>query len=110
MLAKPEYGPRYTYETIMFASKGGKKVTGVYPDVLSHKTVLQPRHAAEKPVAVYMDLLQRSILPGDHVLDPFMGSGVIFPAANALKIRATGIELNDVAYGTAIQRLEEKGL
>lgn len=108
MLAKPEYGPRYTYEVILFASKGKKKVQGVFPDVLSYKAVQNPRHAAEKPVDVYVDLLSRSILPGDHVLDMFMGSGVIFPAANKLKVRATGIEGNATAYGFAIQRLEEE--
>lgn len=108
MLAKPEYGPRYTYEIILFASKGDKKVTGVFPDVLSYKAVAAPRHAAEKPVEVYTDLLSRSCLPGDHVCDPFMGSGVIFPAANRLKMRATGIEQDQTSYGFALQRLEEK--
>ena len=108
MLAKPEHGPRYTYEVILFANKGGKKVTGVFPDVLTHKAVQVPRHAAEKPVDVYVDLLQRSALPGDHVLDMFMGSGVIFPAANRLKLRATGIEGEESSYGFAVQRLEEK--
>ena len=81
---------------------------GVFPDVLSHKAVRQPRHAAEKPVEVYVDLLSRSALPGDHCLDMFMGSGVIFPAANRLKLRATGIEKDDTSYGFAVQRLEEK--
>lgn len=108
MLAKPEFGPRYTYEVILYASKGNKKVTGVFPDVLNHKAVQVPRHAAEKPVDVYVDLLSRSALPGDHVLDMFMGSGVIFPAANQLKLRATGIEGDETSYGFAIQRLEEK--
>lgn len=108
MLPRPEHGPRYTYEVIIFASKGDKKVNGVFPDVLTYKTVKQPRHAAEKPVEVFEDLLARSAVPGDHVCDFFMGSGVIFPAANRLKLRATGVELNDANFGIAIQRLEEK--
>lgn len=108
MLPKPDEGPRYTYEVILFANKGRRKTLGVYPDVLNYKAVTAPRHAAEKPVDVIADLIQRSANPGDHVLDMFMGSGTIFPAANRCKVRATGIELNDVAYGQAIQRLEEK--
>jgi DNA modification methylase len=108
MLPKPKHGPRYTYETILFATKGDKEVTGVFPDVLSYKAVKAPRHAAEKPVDVYTDLLMRSVLPGDHICDPFMGSGVIFPAANRLKMRATGIEKDQISYGYAIQRLEDK--
>lgn len=108
MLSRPDFGPRYTYEVILFASKGNKKVLGVFPDVLQHKAVQKPKHAAEKPVEVYVDLLQRSALPGDHILDMFSGSGTVFPAANRLKCRATGIEGDGVSYGLGIQRLEEE--
>lgn len=108
MLAKPDYGPRYTYETILFANKGARKVQIVgAPDVINLPQGKELRHAAEKPAALYMALLDRSCLPGDHVLDPFMGSGTIYPAANGLKLRATGIEKDETSYGFAVQRLEE---
>lgn len=108
MLAKPKFGPRYTYETILFANKGEKEVLTVgAPDVITLPLAKNVRHAAEKPVALYVELLSRSALPGDHVLDPFMGSGTVFPAANVCKLRATGVESNDVAYGFAVQRMEE---
>lgn len=95
MLPKPEYGPRYTYETILFASKGNKPVIrqGAH-DVLFHAPAQDKIHAAEKPVALYSDLLGRSCYPGDAVLDPFAGSGVVFLAAEAAKLSATGIELD----------------
>ena len=108
MLAKPKLGPRYTYEVILYANKGKKEVQVVgAPDVIQLPQNKDLRHAAEKPVALYTALLERSVLPGDHVVDPFMGSGTIFPAANHLKVRATGIELDKTSYGFAIQRLEE---
>jgi DNA modification methylase len=109
MLAHPKHGPRYTYEVILYANKGQKEVQTVgAPDVINVSLAQNVRHAAEKPVALISNLLSRSALPGDHVLDPFMGSGTIFPAANRLKLRATGIEKDETSYGFAIQRLEEK--
>lgn len=108
MLPKPKHGPRYTYETLLFASKGNKETLCVSPDVIKIPLVQDARHAAEKPVDLYVDLLKRSCLPGDTVIDPFMGSGTIFPAANELSLRATGIEKDSTNYGIAIQRLEER--
>lgn len=106
MLPRPEHGPRRTYETILFASKGEKRVNLVRPDVLIHPSVRGLVHGAQKPVALYQDLLERSSSPGDSVLDPFAGSGTIFPAANRLKLRATGIELSDVYAASCTLRLE----
>ena len=75
--------------------------------MLSHSPVSKPKHAAEKPLDLYIDLLERSAHVGDHVCDPFMGNGVIFPAANKLYLTATGIEQNKTAFGFATARLEE---
>lgn len=105
MLPKPEYGPRRTYEMILFASKGGKKVLKVGPDILTHALVTDRDHGAQKPVPLFQDLLSRSCYPGDAVLDLFMGSGTIFPAANRLKLSATGMEIDKKNYNLALTRL-----
>ncbi len=105
LLAQPDYGPRYTYECILFASKGNRKVTGVAPDVISIRTLTNQRRGAEKPAALYHDLLRRSVQPGDVVLDPCCGTGGIFPAANELSCKATGIDIDEVAIGIASERL-----
>lgn len=105
LLARPNHGPRYTYECILFASKGDKPVTHVAPDVISVRTLTRQRRGAEKPVAVYLDLLARSIQPGDSVLDPCCGLGPIFPAANELSCRATGLEIDPTAIGYASARM-----
>lgn len=101
----PEHGPRRTYELCLYAFKGKKPVTGIYPDFVSTKLEENLGHGANKPVELYLDLLRRSVRPGDRVLDPFAGTGTIFPAAHALKCRATGIELSPEYYGIAVQRL-----
>jgi len=96
MLAKPDFGPRYTYEAILFASKGNKPVVQVgQHDVILVPSATDKVHAAEKPVKLYENLLARSCYPGDKILDPFAGSGVVFEAAESLRLAATGIELNE---------------
>lgn len=104
MLPSPDYGPRRTYETILFANKGQKMVTGVYPDVVSIPSVGDKSHAAEKPLDLYVDLLRRSCGAGDSILDCCGGSGVVLPAANRLGLRATYIELDKDSYNLATLR------
>ena len=104
----PDKGPQRKYETILFAVKGDKLVTKLMGDVLVHPTEENLGHAAQKPVALYRDLLARSAVPGSRVLDPFGGTGPLLPAAHDLKCYATVIERDPASYGIAATRL--KGL
>jgi DNA modification methylase len=112
----PDQGPRRQYEIILYAIKGKKQTTHIYPDVISTSADENFSHGAQKPVALYQNLLQRSVRPGDRVLDSFAGSGTIFEAANGFKCAATGLELNPEYYGMCLARLkrlkalEEPGL
>lgn len=102
----PEHGPQRKYELILYAVKGRRPVTRIYPDVLNYNPDTNLGHGAQKPVALYEDLLRRSVRPGDTVLDPFMGTGPIFPAAHTMKCRATGVDSDTASYGIALKRLE----
>lgn len=102
----PNHGPRRTYETILYAFRGGKRCTAIYPDVIVSQGDENLGHGAQKPVSLFTNLLRRSCSPGDHVLDPFAGTGTIFPAAHSLKVYATGIELEPAYYGIAVKRIE----
>lgn len=95
MLPAPDYGPRRTHELILYAYRGGRKVqrTAAH-DVIDIPQERNLVHAAQKPTALYRELLSRSVLPGDEVLDPFAGRGTIFPAATAEGVKATGVELD----------------
>jgi site-specific DNA-methyltransferase (adenine-specific) len=104
----PEHGPRRQWEMILYAIKGKKPTTGIYPDVITTMADPNMSHGAQKPVALYLDLLKRSVRAGDTVLDSFAGSGTIFPAAHAYKVKAVGIEMNPEYYSLALQRM--KGL
>lgn len=102
----PEHGPQRKYECCLFAVKGGMRVTKLMGDVLTYPADENLGHQAQKPVALFEDLLRRSTTPGMKVLDPFCGSGPVFAAAQACKVFATGVELNDVAHGIAAKRLQ----
>lgn len=103
----PEHGPQRKYQLILFAIKGQKRVTRIYPDVISVPSDPNLGHQAQKPVGLYLDLLRRSCRPGDNVLDPFAGTGTIYPACHELKLKATGIELSSAACGIASQRIKD---
>ncbi len=102
-----EHGPRSCYEAILFANKGRRRVTAGYRDVINITQKTNSKHPAGKPVELYAELLKRSALPGDHVIDFFAGSGPIFPAAEEQKVFATGIELNEKYHAMCVERLEE---
>lgn len=101
-------GPRSTYEACLYARRGGRRVNQVGADVIDIPSAKGELHAAQKPVDLYVHLLRWSCIPGDHILDPFMGSGTIFPAANELKLFATGIERESLYFAIAQKRLKER--
>ncbi len=103
----PEQGPQRKYETLLYAVKGKRPILKMLGDVLDYPPDSNLGHAAQKPVALFEDLLRRSCLPGNSVFDPFCGSGPIFSAAHALKVRAVGIEMDQTSYGIALGRVKQ---
>lgn len=103
----PQHGPQRKYEICLYAIKGERPALKLAPDVITINPDANLGHMAQKPVALFEELLRRSAHPGDLVLDPFMGTGTIFPAAHALKVRAIGIERDAGSYGIALQRIQQ---
>lgn len=103
----PDEGPRRQWEMILYAIKGHKKTTAIYPDVITTYQDQSTTHGAQKPVALFTDLLRRSVRPGDTVLDSFAGSGTIFPACQELKCKAVGLELNPEYMAIAYKRIQD---
>ncbi len=103
----PEHGPQRKYETILYARRGELKCVSLKGDVLQYPPDDNLGHQAQKPVALYTDLLSRSARPGMKVLDPFCGTGPIFSAAHALSCIATGVEQDPAAYAIAATRLQK---
>lgn len=105
MLPIPGLGPRRSYETILFATKGMKRVQQTLDDLVSVPGLSDPRRGAEKPAELYRKLLSMVAMPGDRVLDPFAGTGPVFEAATRLSLLATGIECDELAQGMALERM-----
>lgn len=87
------------YECILFAQKGGRKLSKSGSDVFTYPAVKDKIYAAQKPIELLVDILSLSFYSGEHVLDPCCGSGSIYRAAKLAKLRVTGIELNPLAVG-----------
>lgn len=103
----PDRGPRRQYEIILYAIKGNMPVTHIYSDVISSTADEQMSHGAQKPVAVYQNLLQRSVKPGMSVIDCFGGSGTLLPAAHSYRCKATILEQNPEYYALCLKRAKE---
>ena len=103
---RPEHGPRRQYELVLYAIKGGKKVNHIYPDVIPCQGDDNMGHGAQKPVALFQNLLQRSALPGDWVLDSFAGSGPLLEAAANCQCYSVLIEAVPAYYGMILKRAE----
>ena len=79
----------------------------IYPDVIETHGDDNLGHGAQKPVELYVNLLKRSVRPGDAVLDCFGGTGTVLPAAHELQCRATYVEKDENCYGIALKLLGE---
>ncbi len=102
-----ECGPWKSYECILYAMKGRRPCNMYRTDVIECRGDENLGHGAQKPVSVYVDLLERSTKPGEQVIDFCCGSGTIFPAAHQLKLIATGCEIVPQNAAIAAKRLEE---
>ena len=64
-------------------------------------------HPTQKSVEVMEHLVKLHTLPGDTVLDPYMGSGSTGIACQNLGRRFIGIELDEHYYNIGVQRMKE---
>jgi site-specific DNA-methyltransferase (adenine-specific) len=63
-------------------------------------------HPTPKPAWIMADAIEALSDPGEHILDPFTGSGTTGVAAIKLGRRFTGIEIDPGYFDTACKRLE----
>lgn len=97
------------HEDIIHAQTGRRWLFGKRDfDVLNFKRVATQhmRHPTEKPVELLKYLIEKSTLPGEVVLDPFMGSGSTGEAAKETRRGFIGIEMEPTWFEGATKRLE----
>lgn len=76
------------------------------PDVLDWDYTGNRLHPTQKPLTVLKPLVRAFSHRGQHVLDPFAGSGSTLIAASALGRHATGIELDAAHVATMHARID----
>lgn len=105
-LTTPEKWPRRCYECLLYFRRGDRPLYEIRGDVLHYPADHNEEnyHGAKKPVALFVDLLERVCRPGDRVLDAFAGSGPLLRAAKHIAIDPWCIEGND-AYFNLMLRL-----
>jgi DNA modification methylase len=63
-------------------------------------------HPTAKPVELLSRLIANSSIPGDVVLDPFLGSGSTLIACEDLHRRSFGVEIDPIYVDVAVRRWE----
>ncbi len=103
------YHYRARYECILFFEKGKRKLSDLgVPDILQAKRI-NGGYPAEKPTSVSETLISQSTVPGELVIDPFMGSGSVGVAAVTLGRSFRGNDLCAEAVEITRNRLVEAG-
>jgi len=99
------YHYRSRYEFVLFFEKGKRKLQDLgIPDVLEFPRIAGG-YPTEKPAAVSEVLVKQSSLPGEVVIDPFMGSGSVGVAALSLGRHFLGTDIAPAARELTRQRL-----
>jgi len=90
-------------EIIIYCVKGKKLVNNRRGNLISvprlHTTKMV--HPTQKPSELIRQVLEVSVLAGNFVIDPFMGSGNTIKVCNELGIKSLGIELDKEMFNIA---------
>lgn len=99
------YHYRSRYELILFFEKGKRRLADLgIADVLREPRI-HKGYPTEKPIALSRILVSQSSVPGDIVVDPFMGTASAGSAALALGRSFWGADISDKAMAIARERL-----
>jgi len=117
--APPGVGWDSAAELCVYAFRNGRKwtpLTGTKcPNVISadsyrHGQPGKVDHPTQKPLVTALLPVRNSTIPGDTVLDPFMGSGTTLRAAKDLGRKAIGIEVEERYCEIAARRMRQEVL
>ena len=104
ILPDPNRGPRRTYETAFFASRGDRKIVKAVANHIS-APIQRGNHMSEKPQTVLRHFFRMLIDDTSSILDPTCGSGSAIRAARSLGAsRMLGIE-RDMEFAEKAEEL-----
>ena len=103
VLPDPNRGPRRTYETAFFASRGDRLIVGAKANSFSHPGRDKSIHMSEKPKPMLRHFLSMVCDEHSTMLDPTCGSGNAVKVAQLLGAeRVLGLELNAEFHERAV--------
>lgn len=96
-------------EIIIYCIKGKKLVNKRRGNLISIPRIHTSKmvHPTQKPIQLLKEILEVSIIDGDFIVDPFMGSGSTIKAANELGYKSLGIELDKEMFNIANNFINE---
>ncbi len=103
------YHYRSRYELILFFEKGKRKLSDLGVADLIREKRIHRGYPTEKPVAVSRVLIEQSSLPGELVIDPFMGTASAGVAAVLGGRTFYGADISEKAIAIAEERLAATG-
>ena len=77
------------------------------PICMRPERLSEPKHPAQKPVAILKKMIQIASNEGDIIFDPFMGVGSIGVAAIEMGRRFIGVEIDETYYKAAKERIND---
>ena len=96
-----------TSQPILYYGKDPRSVEKMPQSLQSTETVEKNGHPCPKPFKLMRWLVNRASMPGEIVLDPFMGSGTTGVAAVRLGRKFIGIEFEPTYYEIARARIAD---
>jgi DNA modification methylase len=95
-------------QPILFYGKDPKPITRKEPNSIAcTETSEKNGHPCPKPIRLMKWLVARVSMPGETVIDPFMGSGTTLLAAKDMGHAAIGIEIEERYCEIAAKRLSQ---
>lgn len=99
------YHYRSRYELILFFEKGKRRLSNLGTADVFREPRIHRGYPTEKPVALSKTLISQSSVPGDVVVDPFMGTASTGSAALELGRSFIGSDISEKALSIAQERL-----
>jgi len=103
---RPDMWPGDCYEKILFARKVSHRlIKEGMPNWIQCDPLKNKVHQAEKPVKLIENLLYRSCIPKQTLIDPFCGSGAILEAGAMFGLNVSGCDINADFVALAKERM-----
>jgi site-specific DNA-methyltransferase (adenine-specific) len=98
-----------TFLPVLFYGKAPNLHLGAKPNTIQSSAVAEKNgHPCPKPLEWLLWLVNLASLPGEVVVDPFMGSGTTGVACARLGRAFVGIELDPCYFDIACERIEQE--